>query len=201
MGGKRDASPSEKFQYTKENTIDTQRIIEAKIVLLGDSGVGKSSIAQRYCKNSFNENYDVTIGGAYMQQTLNIENTVVKLHIWDTGGSDRFRSLVSMYYRDAVAAIICYDLTNERTFQSVSYWANEMQEKANQDKFVISIVGNKSDTEKEEWQITDEMVEDFKTKQNLAEDTILEKTSAKTGEGVRELFYKIAKQIVAQSAE
>ena len=84
--------------------------------MLGDSGVGKSSIAQRYCRNTFTENYDVTIGGAYMQQTVNIGSTIVKLHIWDTGGSDRFRSLVSMYYRDAVAAIICYDLTNERSF-------------------------------------------------------------------------------------
>ena len=85
-------------------------------MLLGDSGVGKSSIAQRYCRNTFSENYDVTIGGAYMQQNINIDGTIVKMHIWDTGGSDRFRSLVSMYYRDAIAAIICYDLTNERTF-------------------------------------------------------------------------------------
>ena len=95
--------------------------------MLGDSGVGKSSIAQRYCKNSFSESYDVTIGGAYMQQNITAKNgTIVKLHIWDTGGSDRFRSLVSMYYRDALAAVICYDLTNERTFDSVSYWTNEM---------------------------------------------------------------------------
>ena len=102
--------------YSKADIIDVAPIIDAKIVLLGDSGVGKSSIAQRYCQNSFNDNYDVTIGGAYMQKTINVKDTTVKLHIWDTGGSDRFRSLVSMYYRDAVAAIICYDLANERTF-------------------------------------------------------------------------------------
>ena len=97
-------------------------------MLLGDSGVGKSSIAQRYCKNHFSDSYDVTIGGAYMQQNVTVQNgSVVKMHIWDTGGSDRFRSLVSMYYRDAVAALICYDLTNERSFESVSYWTNEMQ--------------------------------------------------------------------------
>lgn len=102
--------------YSKEDTIDVTPIIDAKIVLLGDSGVGKSSIAQRYVQNTFNDNYDVTIGGAYMQQQLNVKGTMMKLHIWDTGGSDRFRSLVSMYYRDAICAIICYDLTNERSF-------------------------------------------------------------------------------------
>ena len=84
--------------------------------------MGKSSIAQRFCRNTFSESYDVTIGGAYMQQNINIDGSIVKLHIWDTGGSDRFRSLVSMYYRDAVAAIICYDLTNEHSFKSVDYW-------------------------------------------------------------------------------
>jgi len=127
MGGHNKDNNSAKHTYEKENIIEPQTILEAKIVLLGDSGVGKSSIAQRYCRNSFSDNYDVTIGGAYMQHTLNIKNIIVKLHIWDTGGSDRFRSLVSMYYRDAVAAIVCYDLTNEKSFQSVNYWANEMQ--------------------------------------------------------------------------
>ena len=100
-------------------------------MLLGDSGVGKSSIAQRYCKDTFSENYDVTIGGAYMQQTLTVDGTVVKLHIWDTGGSDRFRSLVSMYYRDAIAAIVCYDVSNELSFKGVDYWTNEMKQKNN----------------------------------------------------------------------
>ena len=111
----------EGFQY--DQIIKPQTVIDAKIVLLGESGVGKSSIAQRYCQNSFNENYDVTIGGAYMQKDISVpdpnnksDNIRVKMHIWDTGGSDRFRSLVSMYYRDAVAAIICYDIGNERSF-------------------------------------------------------------------------------------
>ena len=123
--------------------------MEAKIVLLGDSGVGKSSIAQRYCNDAFSDNYDVTIGGAYMQQKVNIDGTIVKMHIWDTGGSDRFRSLVSMYYRDAIAAVICYDLTNDRTFQSVNYWTNEMQQKNNVGDFVLAIAGNKCDMDQD----------------------------------------------------
>jgi small GTP-binding protein len=139
--------------------IKPQTIIEAKIVLLGDSGVGKSSIAQRYCKDTFSENYDVTIGGAYMQQTLTISGTVVKMHIWDTGGSDRFRSLVSMYYRDAHAAIVCYDLGNELSFKGVDYWTNEMKQKNNMSNFVLALSGNKCDIQP--WLITTEQEDSF----------------------------------------
>lgn len=145
------SSNTQNFDYRPENTIHTQTVVEAKIVLLGDSGVGKSSIAQRYCNDAFSDNYDVTIGGAYMQQKVNIDGTIVKMHIWDTGGSDRFRSLVSMYYRDAIAAVICYDLTNDRTFQSVNYWTNEMQQKNNVGDFVLAVAGNKCDMDEEEW--------------------------------------------------
>ena len=103
--------------------------IEGKIVLLGESGVGKSSIAQRFCNDRFDEAHDVTIGGAYLQKTVLVPSRVedgkpipeqqVKLHIWDTGGSEKFRSMISLYYRDAVGAIICYDVTDDRTFAAV----------------------------------------------------------------------------------
>ena len=86
-----------------------------------------------------------------MQQKVNIDGTIVKMHIWDTGGSDRFRSLVSMYYRDAIAAVICYDLSNDRTFQSVNYWTNEMQQKNNVGDFVLAVAGNKCDMPQDEW--------------------------------------------------
>ena len=89
-----------------------------------------------------------------MQQQLNVKDSMVKLHIWDTGGSDRFRSLVSMYYRDAIAAIICYDLTNERSFQSCSYWMNEMQQNNNMGKFVIALAGNKCDMSPDTWAVS-----------------------------------------------
>ena len=133
-----------------------------------------------------------------MQQTLNVDGTVVKMHIWDTGGSDRFRSLVSMYYRDAIAAIICYDVTNEISFKSVDYWTNEMKQKNNMSNFIFSLSANKCDMPKEEWQITDEMNNEFCAQQNLVEGPgfIKAKTSSKTGEGIREMFQKIAKQIV-----
>ena len=82
---------------------------------------------------------------------MNIDGVVLKMHLWDTGGSDRFRSLVSMYYRDAIAAIICYDLSNERSFQSVDYWTSEMNTKNNVENFITAYAGNKCDLEKQEW--------------------------------------------------
>ena len=70
------------------------------------------------------------------------------MHIWDTGGSERFRTMVSLYYRDAAAAIICYDVTDENSFDSVSYWIQEMQRNSNSDKFVIMLAANKIDAVK-----------------------------------------------------
>ena len=69
------------------------------------------------------------------------------MHIWDTAGSDRFRNLVSMYYRDAIAAIVCYDVTNVKSFDAVSYWVNEMKQKNNMEHFAIAIAGNKCDAD------------------------------------------------------
>lgn len=82
---------------TKKN-----KSLAAKVVLLGDAGVGKSSICQRYINNTISENYEVTIGGAYLQKEVTLSNgKVMKLHIWDTGGEERYRAMAPLYYRDA----------------------------------------------------------------------------------------------------
>ena len=78
------------------------------------------------------------------------DGSIVKMHIWDTAGSERFRNLVQMYFRDALAAVVCYDVTKAESFDSVSYWVNEMIQKNNK-KFVIGIAGNKCDSDPSEW--------------------------------------------------
>lgn len=125
--------------------------IEAKIVLLGDQNVGKSSIAQRFCKNLFTGQHVATIGGAYLQQKIVLNNGVtIKYHIWDTGGQERFRSMANLYYRDASAAILTYDITNEKTFESLSFWVEELKYKCDQEKLVLCLAGNKCDVENSE---------------------------------------------------
>lgn len=133
---------------------DNNKAIEAKIVLLGDQNVGKSSIAQRFCKNIFTGQYVVTIGGAYLQQKIVLSNGVtLKLHIWDTGGQERFRSMANLYYRDASAAIITYDIGSEKTYQGINYWVEELKSKSDQDKIVLALAGNKCDKDSKDREV------------------------------------------------
>merc|ERR1712217_406292 len=122
-------------------------MVEAKIVLLGDSYVGKSSLAFRFCKGRFNQYYEATVGAAFLQQTVRLrDGNQLKLHVWDTGGQERFRSMTHLYYRDAAGAVIVYDRTDERSQQSVQYWVNELQSKGPA-RVQMAVAANKSDVE------------------------------------------------------
>jgi Ras-related protein Rab-5C len=162
---------------------------EIKICLLGDVNVGKTSIASRFCKNSFNDNYINTIGGAYQQQNITLNNGVkIKLHIWDTSGQDRFRSMTNLYYRDAQVAILTYDVTNEQTLESLNYWLNELNDKVEIDNMVLCLAGNKNDVDASKKTVPTSKGKAFAEEHNM----IFYETSAKTGAGVKELFQAIA---------
>ena len=175
------AEEEKKKQNSKE--------LEIKICLLGDVSVGKTSIASRFCKNSFNENYINTIGGAYQQQNIVLNNGAkIKLHIWDTSGQDRFRSMTNLYYRDAQVAILTYDVTNESSLESLNYWLNELNDKVEIDNMVLCLAGNKNDVDPSEKRIPTSKGKAFAEEHNM----IFFETSAKTGTGVKELFQAIA---------
>ncbi len=162
---------------------------EIKICLLGDVSVGKTSIASRFCKNSFNENYINTIGGAYQQQNIILNNGVkMKLHIWDTSGQDRFRSMTNLYYRDAQVAILTYDVTNEQSLDSLTYWLKELNDKVDQDNMLLCLAGNKNDVDAKDKRVATIKGKEFADSHNM----IFFETSAKTGAGVKELFQVIA---------
>ena len=166
--------------------------IEAKIVLLGDVSVGKTSIASRYCKNSFNEHHINTIGGAYQQQKVVLQNgVVVKLHIWDTSGQERFRAMTNLYYRDAQVAILTYDIACATSFTSIEFWINELKYKVENENMILCLVGNKCDVSAEERKISKIQGENFAKENNM----LFFETSAKTGEGVPELFVTIANKV------
>ena len=118
------------------------------------------------------------------------------MHIWDTGGSEKFRSMISLYYKDAAAAIICYDVMEEKSFQSVQYWINEMLNNNSNidgdDNFIMALAGNKSDVDPQFKKINFNVAKETAVKHEM----ILGETSAKNGDGIQSLFKKVAERIV-----
>ncbi len=98
-----------------------------KVVLIGDSAVGKSNLLSRYARNEFNNNSKATIGVEFQTQSIEIEGKEVKAQIWDTAGQERFRAVTSAYYRGAVGALIVYDISRRGTFENVGRWLEELK--------------------------------------------------------------------------
>ena len=170
-----------------------ERLYEVKIVLLGDTAVGKSSIVQRFCSDKFEDKYKITIGGAYLLKEVKLKNgDILKLHIWDTGGQEKFRSMAELYYKDAVAAILVYDVSNPETLESLDYWIKELKEKVDNVNFIISLAGNKCDLPNEEKKISYNQGKNFSRENDLS---VFYETSAKTGVGVKELFHSLAQKV------
>ncbi|XP_039024755.1 ras-related protein Rab11C-like [Hibiscus syriacus] len=115
-----------------------------KIVLIGDSGVGKSNILSRFTRNEFCLESKSTIGVEFATRTLQVEGKTVKAQIWDTAGQERYRAITSAYYRGAVGALLVYDITKRQTFDNVLRWLRELRDHADSN-IVIMMIGNKSD--------------------------------------------------------
>ncbi|WVR06077.1 hypothetical protein IAU60_003105 [Kwoniella sp. DSM 27419] len=120
------------------------KAVQVKLVLLGEAAVGKSSVVLRFCQGDFNENTSPTIGAAFLTQKCRLDNRVVKFEIWDTAGQERFHSLAPMYYRNAQAAVVVYDITKAASLEKAKAWVKELQRQANAN-IVIALVGNKLD--------------------------------------------------------
>ncbi|OMJ77971.1 hypothetical protein SteCoe_22330 [Stentor coeruleus] len=160
-----------------------------KLVFLGDIYVGKTSIINQFMYETFDNNYQATIGIDFLSKTIHIGDRPMRLQLWDTAGQERFRSLIPNYIRDSSAAIIIFDVTNKQTFDSIDKWIEDVRnERGN--SVVIAIVGNKVDK-------TDERVvtkEDAEAKaKNFS--ALYQETSAKTGQNVKELFNGISKAL------
>ncbi|KAK7385731.1 hypothetical protein VNO78_31553 [Psophocarpus tetragonolobus] len=115
-----------------------------KVVLIGDSGVGKSNILSRFTRNEFCLESKSTIGVEFATRTLQVEGKTVKAQIWDTAGQERYRAITSAYYRGAVGALLVYDMTKRQTFDNVQRWLRELRDHADSN-IVIMMAGNKSD--------------------------------------------------------
>ncbi|XP_028550359.1 ras-related protein RABA1d-like [Dendrobium catenatum] len=115
-----------------------------KVVLIGDSGVGKSNLLSRFTRNEFNLESKSTIGVEFATRSLNVDGKIIKAQIWDTAGQERYRAITSAYYRGAVGALLVYDVTRRVTFENVERWLKELKEHTDPN-IVVMLVGNKSD--------------------------------------------------------
>ncbi|CAK88754.1 unnamed protein product (macronuclear) [Paramecium tetraurelia] len=157
-----------------------------KIVFLGNQSVGKTSIINRFIFDNFTGNEQPTVGIDFISKTLQVDNKSVRLQLWDTAGQERFRSLIPSYIRDSQAAIICYDITNEKSFQDLQKWIEDVKDERG-DEVLIYILGNKTDLESER-QIQFDVAE-AKAKELGAS---FSEVSAKSAHNVAEFFKKLS---------
>ena len=164
-----------------------------KLVLVGNSGIGKSSLLLKFCCDNFNDNYTSTIGVDFKVNTLELNNKIIKLQIWDTAGQERFRSVISSYYRGAHGIFIMFDLTNIQSFNDIKIWINETNKYANS-KIIKLFVGTKSDL-KQQIVVTPDMIDQL----CLDHDALYIETSSKLNLNVDNVFKMISQEIMKEN--
>ena len=164
-----------------------------KLILVGDSAVGKSCLSIKATRNYFEDFYSPTVGFEFLTFCVKVEDKTVKLQIWDTCGQEVYRSLISSFYRSASLAIMVYSIDNEDSFSNIEKWLNDIKTQSNPD-VKIFLIGNKADLE-DKRKITRAQGEKFCKDHNISYFT---ETSAKTGLNVQNVFMEAAKQLYIQ---
>ncbi|KAI8906270.1 ras family-domain-containing protein [Gorgonomyces haynaldii] len=159
------------------------------VVLIGDSGVGKSNLLSRFTRNEFSMDSKSTIGVEFATRSIQVDGKTIKAQIWDTAGQERYRAITSAYYRGAVGALLCYDISTHKTFESVERWLKELRDHADS-SIVIMLVGNKSDL-KHLRAVPTEEAKEFANTNSLS----FIETSAMDGANVETAFQNILTEI------
>ncbi|XP_029959304.1 ras-related protein Rab-25-like [Salarias fasciatus] len=160
-----------------------------KVVLIGESGVGKSNLLSRFTKNEFNHDSRTTIGVEFSTRTVHLNGCTIKAQIWDTAGLERYRAITSAYYRGAVGALLVFDITKHLTYESLERWLRELYEHA-EPNIVVMLVGNKTDLEPER-SVPSEEARDFAEKRGL----LFLETSALQSTNVEAAFNNVMAEI------
>ena len=154
----------------------------AKVILIGDSSVGKTNIMSKYLKDQFMEFSKSTIGVEFSSKTFNVQGHKIKAQIWDTAGQEKYRSMTSTYYKGSKGAFVIYDITRKETFESVDKWINDL--KLNGDpNIIVFIIGNKNDLEESR-----EVTKDEGEEKGLSFQCGFLETSALSGDNIDEAF-------------
>ena len=164
-----------------------------KIMIIGESLVGKTSLITRYTNDSFSGVYLTTVGIDFQTKFLNINDKTIKVELWDTAGQERFRNIAKNYFQSSDGFLIVYDITSKTSFEKLSFWNEQVNLNAPENTKYI-IVGNKKDLE-EKREVKTEEGENLAKKNNVK----FYETSAKNGTNVNEVFELLAKEIVADT--
>lgn len=163
-----------------------------KLVFLGEQAVGKTSIITRFMYDTFDNNYQATIGIDFLSKTMYLEDRSVRLQLWDTAGQERFRSLIPSYIRDSSGAIVCYDVTNRASFINTVKWIEDVRTERGKD-VVIILVGNKMDMA-DRRQVSPEEGQQKADELNV----LFIETSAKAGSNIKQMFRQLAAALPGQ---
>ena len=176
-----------KYEYELLPEDYTNFDISFKLIVIGDSGVGKSSLTNNAVKNVFEESYNATVGFEFFTFNVRMCGKVVKLQIWDTCGQELYRSLITNFYRNSSLAVIVYAINSKETFENIEMWIRELRTHSSPD-IKIYLIGNKADLEKER-EVTKESAEEYC---KLNKIPIFMEASAKTGLNAQNIFLKAA---------
>ena len=160
-----------------------------KLVLIGDSGVGKTNILSRYIKNEFSIATKSTVGVEFGSKIIKKEDKTIKLQIWDTAGQERYKSITSAYYKGAKGAFVVYDITRKETFSNIDKWITDLKTNGNEDVFIL-LIGNKCDLEDRREVFSDEV----KKKAEQYKIAFCE-TSALDGKNVEYAFEMVVEEV------
>ena len=174
----------------EDEGVSVEDLIKLKLIVVGNQGTGKSSILNRFVNETFEENYQATIGLDFQSKNITIHDQDVRLIIYDTAGQEKFRSLIPMYIRESQIILLVYDISDKESFDSIPIWIQEVKDVLNKE-VVFVLIGNKIDLN-DKREVNKEEGEKYASEKNM----IFEEVSAKTGDNFPELFYqKIFEQI------
>ena len=179
----------ENIQIEEVSSGDVREDYKLKVVIVGDSGVGKTNIIRRYVSDTFSDDSKATVGVEFFTKPFRVNNDIVKLEIWDTAGQERYKSITSAYYKGSRGALLVYDITRPSTFEDVEKWMTEIKEKV-RGSLKIMIIGNKLD-------LTNERKVDTETALDKAKslNVPLMETSAFNSTNIQKAFESILREM------
>ncbi|KAK9280175.1 hypothetical protein L1049_013862 [Liquidambar formosana] len=189
MNAEMNGGEFERNHQLQENVLPEKIDYVFKVVVIGDSAVGKTQILSRFTKNEFCFDSKSTIGVEFQTRTITIKDKVIKAQIWDTAGQERYRAVTSAYYRGALGAMLVYDITKRQSFDHVARWVEELRAHAD-NSIVIILIGNKADLVDLRAVPTEDAVE-FAEDQGL----FFSETSALSGDNVDSAFFRLLEEI------